>query len=254
MKDVWVCGQCRSVNQARNARCYACHTPRSVAAVDPLTLSVTSTAPIITGPIGTYRSTIGMALLTSLLIVLAVAASLYHTVLAANGIQKIFDTGDVPDRDVEALSTALIVLLATAALALLAWATWLSRAVANLPSLGVGFGRMTPGFVFIESLIPIYNIYRIHRIVADVLGRIRPAPRDQWAIIAGWLPLVLSVIIGINATRIALFSPDVKTAVEIQLLAREIAVGLQVVAGLFLVALIWRVEARMRRRAAEIRS
>ncbi|TMF32865.1 MAG: DUF4328 domain-containing protein [Chloroflexi bacterium] len=253
MKDVWVCGQCRSVNQARDQRCYACHTPRSVGAVDPLKLSVTSTAPVVTGPIGTYQSTIGLALLTSLLIVVAVGASMLESVLAINALQTLTGPGPAAtDAEVEAVSTAFLLMLGAAGLALLAWATWLSRAVANLPALGVGYGRTSPAFVFVESLIPIYNMYQVHRIVADILRRIRPAPRDTWAILSAWMPLVFSIIVTYLTTRIALFFGG-DTRIAAVVLGREIAVGLQVVAGLFLVALIWRVERRMRGRASEIR-
>ena len=253
MKDVWVCGQCRSVNQARDARCYACHTPRSVGAVDPLKLSVTSSAPVVSGPIGTYQSTIGLALLTSLLIVVAVGASVLESVLAISALQPASGADPAPtDAQVGTVSAAFVLMLGAAALALLAWATWLSRAVANLPALGVGFGRTSPPFVFVESLIPLYNVYQIHRIVADILRRIRPSPRDTWAILSAWIPLVFSILVSYFATRVALFfSGD--TRIDVVVFGREIAVGLQIVAGLFLVALIWRVEQRMRGRVAELR-
>ena len=33
--DIWVCGNCRSVNNARAKQCYNCRTARHLAAVDP---------------------------------------------------------------------------------------------------------------------------------------------------------------------------------------------------------------------------
>ena len=249
MADVWACGQCRSINQPRHNRCYACQTPRSVAGVDPLNLSVTDRSSAVIGPIGTYRSTTGLALLTSVLVVASLAVSIEGT-LVNLGIAK--DNLNTPESS-STMTSTLLILLSTVMLAIVAWAAWLSRAVANLPTLGLGFGRTSPRFVFVESLIPIYNIWRVQRIVMDILRRIHPSPRDQTAVVIAWLPLVVSIAVPAIMVRVVR-RVSLKDTVGALELGSEIAIGLQIVAGLFLIALIWRVEGRMRLRRREIGS
>jgi hypothetical protein len=247
MADVWACRQCRSINQPRHNRCYACQTPRAIAGVDPLKLSITDRSSAVTGPIGTYRSTAGLALLTTLLVAAALAASVVGTLVNLGIVKENLNT----PASSSTMTTTILILLSAVMLAIAAWAAWLSRAVANLPTLGLGYGRTSPRFVFIESLIPIYNVWRVQRIVMDILRRIHPSPRDQTAVLIAWLPLLASIAIPAIMVRVvhAVSLKDTFATLE---LGSEIAVGLQIVAGLFLIALIWRVEGRMRLRRREL--
>jgi hypothetical protein len=251
MTDVWACGQCRSINQRRETRCYRCHTPRAVGGVDPLSLSVTDRKPVATGPVGTYHPTTGLALLTAILVIATVGVSLVSNVVAIESIEA-QRLGEASSLTGEGIGTMTLVLISFVVLATLAWATWISRVVANLPALDLGFSLFTPRIVFFETLIPLYNIRRMHGVMKDVLGRYRPSARDQIAILAAWFPLALTLSIALFVNRVVLVLPE-GTAIDVALLMREISLGLQIVSGLFLVALIWRVEGRMRRRAGEIR-
>jgi len=250
VKDVWACGQCRSINQHRDKRCYNCHTPRAIGGVDPLKLSVTDRAPIATGPTGVYRSTRGMALLTSILILAAVAVSLIVSVAGLEEIETLRSGGRATVTG-EGIGSMILILISVVALATITWATWISRVVGNLPALDLGYSLFTPRIVFFESLIPIYNVRRMHGVMKDVLARFRPSPRDHVAITAAWFPLVLTVSISVLVFRVTIFLP-MDAAIQFATVMREISLGLQIVSGLFLVALIWRVERRMRGRAAEI--
>jgi hypothetical protein len=252
MTDIWACNQCRSINQRRDKRCYNCHTPREIGGVDPLSLSVTERTPVATGPVGVYRSTRGVAVLTSILVFAAVAVSLAVNVLNIEAIETLVNGGR-PALTGDGIGTVFLILISVVILAIFSWATWISRVVANLPALDVGYSVYTPRIVFIESLIPIANVRRMHGVMSDVLGRVRPSPRDQIAIIAAWFPLVVTISISFLVFRVTAFVPlPTDVAIQFATVMREISLGLQVVSGLFLVALIWRVEGRLGRRAREI--
>jgi hypothetical protein len=251
MKDVWACGQCRSINQPRDKRCYNCHTPRTVAGIDPLKLSVTDRAPIAAGPIGTYVATTGVALLASMLVIVAVAASVVGTVVEIQTVQRLLD-GARPSLTAGGLTSLVLIQIGAVILAVLAWAVWISRVVANLPALDLGYSVFTPRIVFFESLIPFYNVRRVHGVVSDILRRTHPSPRDQVVILGAWFPLVATFAISFTSWRISLGFGS--AAIRLVIVMTEISLGLQIVAGMFLVALIWRIEGRMRRRAHELRT
>ena len=44
--DFWVCGDCRSINNAGARQCYNCRTPRDRAAVDPESIDPSSHGPL----------------------------------------------------------------------------------------------------------------------------------------------------------------------------------------------------------------
>src|ERR671934_2219197 len=97
--NVWVCGACRSINQARDSRCYKCRTPRDLAKVDPETLVVAgagATQPVIDAKaiVGTYRSSADRAFAAQILIVLALAVTTVSKILGADVISRVID-GDV---------------------------------------------------------------------------------------------------------------------------------------------------------------
>jgi len=249
VSDVWACGHCRSINKRADSRCYSCKTPRVAAQVDPLKMQVTgAAAPAIAAPTGRYQSTTGLAALLSLLILGASAVNVAGSVWALVMIDSIRAGGTPTAADGEAIGTVVLATIGLVLLAMVGWAVWLSRVVANLPALGLGYGRVSPRYVLVEGLIPVYNLYRMPGIVSDIFRRVDPVPRDGVLIAAAWLPLIGAILIPIFVLRAA---PFVESGALIQIaeVGREISVGFQLVAGLFLVALVWRVEGRVRRRA-----
>jgi hypothetical protein len=97
--NIWVCGACRSINQARDQRCYKCRTPRELAKVDPETLVVAgvgSAQPIVDpkAVIGTYRSASDRAFAAQVLIVVAVVVTAAAKIVGADVVSRLID-GDV---------------------------------------------------------------------------------------------------------------------------------------------------------------
>jgi hypothetical protein len=248
--DVWACGQCRSINKRADSRCYSCKTPRLAAEVDPLQMQVTGAAAGAT-PTGQYQSTSGLAVLLSLLIVGAAAVNVAGNVWGLGLVDSMRAGGTPTAADGEVLGTVVLATIGIVLLAMAVWAVWLSRVVANLPALRLGYGRVSPRFVLVEGLIPVYNLYRMPGIVSDIFRRIDPVPRDGVLIAAAWLPLVGAILVPLFILRA---SPFIESGALLQIaeIGREISVGFQLVAALFLVALVWRVEGRVRRRARRL--
>jgi len=144
----WVCASCRSVNQPRENRCYKCRTPRELGEADPTTLLVAgagSRAEPKAGPVGTYRGSGDLALLTQALIVAAMAVTVVSSFLGADIVGGVLDAEAAVD-ETSVVTVALVggLGLLLSAAALVAWAAWLSRVVANVPAAGLGWPNVTP--------------------------------------------------------------------------------------------------------------
>ena len=66
--DFWVCGDCRSINNAGARQCYNCRTPRDRAAVDPETIDPSSHGPLRTIELPPFSASRWAAALASILI------------------------------------------------------------------------------------------------------------------------------------------------------------------------------------------
>lgn len=65
--DIWVCGECRSINHLRAKQCYRCRTPRDLAAVDPTQIEGTGHGRLREIALPEFRSTRWPAVLASAL-------------------------------------------------------------------------------------------------------------------------------------------------------------------------------------------
>jgi hypothetical protein len=201
----WVCGNCRSINSDRTDRCYSCRAPKALA------VDLRSTAPPIrltadTPPEkqaevakrggATYASSSGRATVVEGAIYIVTALSIFEAVWSALFVQIL------PDVDYsEALAEATVLLYLLGAevlawlLAFVAWGAWLSRVVANVPALGGGWPAVTPRAAFVNSVVPIYNLYGATAIVRDVLVRLSaPGAARIGLLTAWWLALFVAVL------------------------------------------------------------
>jgi hypothetical protein len=250
----WVCSSCRSVNQPREKRCYSCRTPRDLVEADPKTLLVAGAGSTPSGqpkPVGTFRSSGDLAFLTQVLIVAALAVSVVGLVLGTDVVGRLegLEESDA-SLSLVALVGGLGVIVAGAAL--VAFALWLSRVVANVPAIGLGWPNVTPSSAIFESIIPGVNLYRVPAILRDVVNRLEPAGPGDALIAATWLGLVGGVLLPRAANLALVFligSTD--DFAQLLILVRQVALGLTVGGGIMLIALIQWVETRMERRAAE---
>lgn len=170
--DFWACRVCRSINTQRANRCYSCHTPREVAGVKPTEISVTEPPPVI-GPTGTYRSSESRAVLATIAtiaFVLGMYVALWIGFQA--GTLRATRQREAADQLLQGsqLLIALPVLLGV--IALIAYGSWISRAVANLPPLGAGYSRVSPRWAFFEPLIPGLNLYSLPARAGEVISKL----------------------------------------------------------------------------------
>lgn len=260
--DIWVCGDCRSVNKLRAKQCYHCRTPRDVAAVDPTQIEGTGHGKLREIALPEFRSSRWAALLASALLILVAVMQIVSTVSDAILFGRVLrDPGLLADpafaRSVESLvaGTVAVATLGVALLALIAWAFWLSRAVMAMPALGLGYPATNGLMAFIENFLPGLNLFRVPAIVRDVMRRLEPGSlRGEALIFAAWIGLLGGYLVPRFGAYLGLFGTGtLEEIVRETLLVQAIATALVVVGATFLVALIWWIERRIeRRRAAQL--
>jgi hypothetical protein len=251
-QQVWVCGSCRSINQPRTTRCYSCRTPRSVGEADPASMPVGGQVPAAptAAAVGPFRSTARLALLAQVLVLVAIA------VVAAAGLITF-----LVRMDPEAVGPTFIVgidmtlLLAViqglfVIAALVGFASWLSRVVANVPALGGGYTNVTPQMAFIENFIPVANLFRIPAILRDVMQRLEAGGKGDALLIASWLAFVSAIFLPRLNIFVAFVSEDLAAVIEGAAILGLISVVLQALGGVFLVLLMGHVESVQAARAA----
>lgn len=253
----WVCSSCRSVNQPRENRCYSCRTPRELVEADPQTLLVAGAGSKPTadkGPIGTFRSSGDRAFMTQVMIVLAIAATLASSFLNADLVARLLDE-DPGDVETSLTTIALVggagLLLGGAAL--VSFAAWLSRVVANVPAVGLGWPNVTPSSAIFESIIPGVNLYRVPAILRDVVTRLEAEGRGDALIAAAWLALVGGALLPRVGRQVTLFLVGpVEELTAMWVVVGQLGLGLTVVGAGILVVLIQWIESRMEQRAAAL--
>jgi hypothetical protein len=250
MADVWVCSQCRSLNQGKD-RCYKCRAPKDVGGVAPTDLpTIGPSAPIV--PSGRYRSSAFRAVLAAASL-MAFTTLIVSWVVLASIVLKPTPTNPRPviSGPVAALYDDLwLLLLGLLAVTLLAWAAWISRVVANIPVLTGEYPRATPRWTFIQVLIPGYNLRWIPSILRDVLRHLDPRGNGDALVAAAMLPPVVAVIgwlalrYLLTGTTIAGAGLSSRQAVELIEVVGQVTVGLLAVGAVMLVVIISRIERR----------
>jgi hypothetical protein len=250
MADVWVCANCRSVNNLRAKQCYQCRTPKDRAAVDPLAIESTSHGQVREVELPTFHSSSLSALVASVLILAIAALQVVGTLIASAALARLVDDSQALPVDVQTIPRLALATLGVGAFALLAWSFWLSRVVRAMPALGLGYPAATGLTAFIENFIPGLNLLRIPAIVRDVVHRLEPRQgRGDALIFAAWIGLIGGLVVPRLGFVVNMLGADtLERAVRNAILIESVAMGLVVVGAIFLVALIWWIEVRIRRR------
>lgn len=245
--EFWVCGQCRSINNAGAKQCYNCRTPKDRAAVDPAEIDPTTKGQVREIGLPDFRSSRWAALLASILILVVAVMQIVQWNLVATLGDQMLGGIDPTEDQLAYISRVGILAFGIALLALIAWSLWLSRTVTSMPALGLGYPAASGLMAFVENFIPIFNLFRVPAIVRDVVHRLEPrSSRGEALIFAAWIGLVGGFIV---PRVLGFFIGDIRTAVVVS----GIATGLMLVGAIFLVALIWWIEGRIAyRRAAQL--
>lgn len=252
VSDIWVCGNCRSINPLSSRRCYRCHTPIEVAAAKPedLTIQHREVAPT---PTGVFRSSEARAVVTSI----ATAAFILATFVALWINWSATDLRASGEAEAaQALLDERLPLVALAPIfgvaALVAFGTWMRRVVENLPALGAGYSRVSPTFAFFEPLIPGFNVYAIPARMGEAIQKMGGHPSAMpllgLAIIFAFGP---AIVVGFLLRFTGLFGTgaELRVALSIGLI---LVFACQAIALLIGLVVVWQVEGLQRSRHAAL--
>jgi hypothetical protein len=251
--DFWVCGDCRSINNAGARQCYNCRTPRDRAAVDPSAIDPSTHGRLREIELPEFRSSRWAAALASILILVAAALQVAQFSLASQLLNQQLGGIDATEEQWAYVGSFLIVALGITLLALIAWALWLSRTVTSMPALGLGYPAANGMMAFIENFIPVLNLWRVPAIVRDVVWRLEPKTggdetmtRGEALVFGAWVGLFGGYIV---PRVLGFFTSDIRTLLTIS----AIGTGLVLIGAIFMVVLIWWIEGRiLTRRQAQL--
>ena len=211
MTDIWVCGTCHSINRQRNNKCYKCGSAQATAATGEMATHRQEQA-IAVRTVARYRPARALLFAAAIFIVglaavsiLAIVATLDVTSFFTKQLDLFEKTGvwdvDALDAKTTSVGWVAIIRLAIVVPALLFFAAWLSRVVANVPALGGGLPGTTPARAFINTLIPVVNLRTVPGTVQDVLYRLDPTAGGFFMVLIAWVGLVGSWVVAAVAGR-----------------------------------------------------
>ncbi len=206
MNDIWVCDGCKSINRMRDSQCYRCRAPRSNAMETPgldlraqnATLERSARTYVISWPLALISVALLAAVAILGLIVLKLQVDDYPRLRQAFVDAIANASGDIETSLlVESVQVALLgtVRMGLAVLALLTFAGWLALVTRNVPLLGGGVPSRSPVRVFVFTVIPLWQLYKVPGMIQDVLYRVDPREGGAFMVIAAWLGLVGSVFV-----------------------------------------------------------
>lgn len=279
MTDIWVCGNCHSINRQRGNRCYKCGAAQDKAATGEMS-TLRQEEAIINRTVVKYRPAAALGLAASIFL-LGLAAVSIVLMIESIGLSAFLDkqldilksTGSLDEAAFEARlaqSDQLGLLsLAVVIPTLLFFASWLSRVVSNVPALGGGIPGTSPWRAFVNTLIPIVNLRTVPGMVQDVMYRLDPKAGGLFMLGLAWLGLVGSWIVAFVAgwyldLRITFDIANAATldeAINSMRTLMTAAVIIDIVTGVLitigaivLIMVMVRIERRSRARDAEVRA
>ena len=277
MIDIWVCGTCHSINRQRNARCYKCSAKQDMSASGPLA-DLRAERALVQRAAKPYRSSLIFAIIASAFILIVAVLGVLVLIESLAGIRFIreqlpaiiagtLDEGELR-RVLAGAVVPIIIRSLCAAMALLAFATWLSRVFANIPALGGGSPSVSSTRAFFTPFIPVYNLVKVPPLIQEALYKVDPRAGGFFMVAAAWIGLVGSAIVtfvigswfNLRVLSIAQNAQTLGQAIEEfgaaydLLVIVEIITTLMVAAGaIILVVVMLRIESRARARDHEIR-
>jgi hypothetical protein len=247
LTDIWVCANCRSINNNRAKQCYQCRTPKERAAVDPSQVDATTKGALREIELPDYQPSRPFAFVASPLIIAVGIVQGLNTLFSSEDVAETVDETGATLIDLGAIGPLGIATFVVAALALVAFAAWLGRAVGAMPALGLGYPAATSVTAFLEVFIPGLNLMRIPAILRDVIRRLEPQEgRGDVLIYAAWIGLFGGLILPRVGIYLGLFGADtIEEGARTLIIVRFLSTLLVVFGAVTLVALIWWLEGRM---------
>jgi hypothetical protein len=253
--EIWVCAECRSINNARAKQCYNCRTPQDLAAVDPASIEGTGHGKLREVALPAFQSPRPYAIVATMLILATAAIHVLYTLDSSALANQVLNGVAATPVQLAFVDGIQLASFATAVVALVGWSIWLSRAVTAMPALGLGYPAATGLTAFAENFLPGLNLMRVPALVRDVVRRLEPDQnRGEALIFAAWIGLLGGFIVPrVGAIVSGLSADSPESVLRSQLPILGVSAGLVLVGAIFLVALISWIEVRIaRRREAQI--
>jgi len=277
MTDIWVCGNCHSVNRQRSKKCYKCGEPQATADTGVLATHRQEEA-IAARSVVRYRPSSALGFMTCLFLLALAGITIAQLVLEIRFYPTLVDALDnlgssqTTEKVLDAAREAFPYAIAgfgIVVFTLLFFGAWLSRVVSNVPALGGEVPATSPGAAFRQTLIPLVNLWKVPGIITDVLYRLDPTGGGLFMVGVAWVGLVGSWLISFvagwyidlrlqfdafNAANLDEYLQSAHTLVWVGLIIDAICAVLIALGAVVLIALIVRIERRSRNRDAEVRA
>ena len=240
---MWVCGDCRSTNNARSKRCYRCRLPRTsselteaTAAYSAADAQATQTVLAAATRLGVrYRPSWPVAVLTGALILGTTGLDVVQTRQALAVADAV---GTVAQSQLDALSTVAAVHLGGYILSGIMWSIWMALIVMNVPALTARWSTFGPFSAFFALWIPFIGLKRPYSVVRQVTTMLSGV--SLWPavlVIAWWLTFLASFYVPYVVIILRRIGGDDRT-VQDSLMSGSVArLGL-VIAAAILAALV----------------
>ena len=280
MNDTWVCASCKSINRQRDRQCYHCRASVDEAMtpvgpdlrVESAVANRAARAYLPSWPLAVLAGGLLIAVAILGIVLLITEAQIWpqlredFLVAVDTGRREALEqvrTGSVALAPLSLLRTGLVLA------ALGTFAAWLAVATMNVPALGGGYPSRGPIRVFIYTLIPIWNLFKVPGMVQDVLYRVDPRAGGAFMVMAATIGLAGSWLLSIvggwviagAALRSMLEAGSIEAATQVfagvldQSFVLGIVTELMVAVGTVLVVVLMaRIERRCMARDREIRS
>lgn len=234
MTNIWVCGDCKSVNPMRSGRCYKCRAPRPpageemaaaaasaveiepepprvVKALDPERVAalgilgpapkpertkpeVSKSAQAAINPAARV-STLPAAIVGITLMIAVLGLRFLLTRASLGSMGAILEGGGVPEEDSLFIGTLGIVYPLLGVLAIAGLGFWAYRVIVNVPLLGGGWPRFTPAQAFLEHVIPGWNVLRTPGVYRDIQTRLSEDGDTSDGLLVGWVLANIAAVV-----------------------------------------------------------
>jgi hypothetical protein len=264
MSEHWVCGDCRSMNNARDKRCYRCRVPRATGEMTEATTGMAlaaaqrqQTVLARAARVGArYRRSWPVALL---LVPLILLATLFHFELVRVVVSMLDADGLlVLDRSrTDEMARIVVATWAAYGAALVVWGIWLALVVSNVPALVAQWPKHGPIGAFFAPLIPFLNLKRPHTIVGHTMAHLSGNQIAPGVVATFWWIAVLGSYLGPTVVVVGrALSGAHDTDLEAGVLAMQIRLIFLVPAAILAIGVVAILEslqrAALRRRATTV--
>jgi hypothetical protein len=202
VNEIWICGDCRSVNSQKQRRCYKCQVPRRTGEMTEATAAVSTFVGVqdvtvlekVTRIGARYRPTWPVAIP----LVPMIIAGTVLAILVVQGWSASINPSGQLEGDAETEGHLLVLSQAMAAAfgaGVLLWGLWIALVVRNVPALTARWAPNSPAGAFFAPFIPWRGWRRPHSVVRGVLAILSDGRSGPLLVALAWWVACLAAYI-----------------------------------------------------------